>query len=65
MPSRDQLKEVLQSILDRLPPEATIRHLIVELENAEAIDAGLRDVEEGRVMSFDEFRKRSELCLSK
>ena len=65
MTSRDQLKETLQSILDRLPTEATIRHLIAELENAESIEAGLRDVEEGRVMSFDEFKKRSELCLSK
>lgn len=65
MTSREQLMETVHSILDRLPAEATVRHLIEELEDAESIEAGLRDVEDGRVMSFDEFKKRSELCLSK
>lgn len=65
MTSREELLETIQCVLKRLPESATLREFIDELEVMEEIEVGLRDVEAGRVMSLEEFKRRTEICVSK
>jgi hypothetical protein len=65
MTGREELLETIQCVLKRLPESATLREFIEELEVMEEIEVGLRDVEAGRVMSLEEFKRRTEICVSK
>ena len=65
MTTKESILETAQLVLKRLPEDATMRDFIDELEVMEEIEEGLQDVREGRVMSFDEFKQRMELCHSK
>lgn len=65
MTGKEFLAETAQIVLKRLPDDASLRDFINELEVMEDVEEGLRDVEEGRVISFDEFKQRTEICLSK
>lgn len=65
MTAKESLLETAQLVLKRLPDDATLREFINELEVMEAVEEGLSDVREGRVVSLDEFKQRTEPCLSK
>ena len=65
MTAKESLLETAQIVLKNLPDDATLRDFIDELEEMEAIEEGLQDEREGRVISLDEFKQRTELCLLK
>jgi predicted transcriptional regulator len=65
MSAKEELLDTAQLVLKRLPDNATLRDFIDELEVTEEVEAGLRDVEAGRVMSFEEFKRRTAICVSK
>jgi hypothetical protein len=63
--SKESLRETVDLVLRRLPEQAKIRDLIDELEAKAAVEEGLRDVEENRLLTLEEFKKQTESCLSK
>ena len=65
MTVREELLETVQLILRRLPDDATLRDFIKELEEMDAVEEGLRDVEAGRFMTLEEFKKRTLPCLTR
>ncbi len=65
MNTKDELAETVQLALQRLPDDATLRDLIDELEVLEDLEAVEREVSAGKVLTLEEFKKRTEPCLSK
>ena len=65
MTTKESLLELAEVVLKRLPDDATLREFIDELEVMEAVEEGLADARAGRVISLDELKRRTELCLSK
>jgi predicted transcriptional regulator len=65
MTAKETLQDMARQVFERLPDDATMDDLIDGLETEQAIERGLRDVREGRVVTLEEFRKRTEICLSK
>lgn len=61
----DSLREMADFVLSRLPADATLREFIDELEEMEAVEEGYRAMDEGNVMSFEEFLESTRPCLSK
>lgn len=55
------VKEEAQKVIDKLPEEATWDDLMYTLYVKQKIAAGLKDVEEGRVVSHEEVKKRFNL----
>lgn len=55
--SQANLKDEARRIIDRLPDEATWDDLMYEIYVRQAVEAGLRDVEAGRVTDSDAVRK--------
>ena len=51
-------KEEVQRILDLLPDDATLEDIQYRIYVHQAIAAGLRDVEQGRVVSQEEVERR-------
>jgi predicted transcriptional regulator len=51
-------KEAAKDILDRLPDKATWDDILYELHVRQKIDAGLKDVEEGRTTEHDLVKSR-------
>lgn len=51
-------KEEVQRILDLLPDDATLEDIQYRIYVHQAIAAGLRDVEHGRVVSQEEVERR-------
>ena len=51
-------KEEVQRILDSLPDDATLEDVQYRIYVRQAIAAGLRDVDEGRVVSQEEVERR-------
>jgi predicted transcriptional regulator len=51
-------KEEVQRILDLLPDDATLEDIQYRIYVRQAIAAGLRDVEHGRVVSQEEVERR-------
>lgn len=51
-------KEEVQRILDLLPDDATLEDIQYRIYVRQAIAAGLRDVEQGRVVSQEEVERR-------
>ena len=51
-------KEEVRRILDSLPDDATLEDVQYRIYVRQAIAAGLRDVDEGRVVSQEEVERR-------
>lgn len=51
-------KEEVRRILDSLPDDATLEDVQYRIYVRQAIVAGLRDVDEGRVISQEELERR-------
>ena len=51
-------KEEVRRILDSLPDDATLEDVQYRIYIRQAIVAGLRDVDEGRVISQEEVQRR-------
>ena len=51
-------KEEVRRILDSLPDDATLEDIQYRIYVRQAIAAGLRDVEQGRVVSQEEVERR-------
>ena len=54
----DTAKEEVRHILDSLPDDASLEDIQYRIYVRQAITAGLRDVEEGRVVSQEEVERR-------
>ncbi|MEE9312013.1 MAG: hypothetical protein V3V10_06310 [Planctomycetota bacterium] len=52
--------EIAHEVIDSLPPDATLGDIQKEIFIARVAELGLKDVEEGRVISNEEMRKRIE-----
>jgi hypothetical protein len=52
------VKEEAKKMIDNLPDEATWDDLIYEFYVRKKIEMGLKDIEEGRTISFEEAKKR-------
>jgi predicted transcriptional regulator len=52
------VKEEARKLIERLPDDATWEDLQYEIYVRQAVDAGLKDSEEGRTISHEEARKR-------
>jgi predicted transcriptional regulator len=57
------IKAEARRLVDQLPDDATWDDLMYQIYVRQTIDAGLKDFEEGRVVTTDEVRRR--LGLSK
>jgi len=51
-------KDEVRRILDALPDDATLEDIQYRIYVRQAIDAGLRDIAEGRTLSQDEVEQR-------
>ncbi len=51
-------KEEVRHILDSLPDDATLEDIQYRIYVRQAIDAGLRDITEGRTLSQEEVEQR-------
>jgi hypothetical protein len=51
------IKDEARRIVDQLPETATWEDLIYRIYVRQSIEAGLKDVEEGRVVSVEEVRR--------
>ncbi len=51
-------KQEAQRILDALPDDASLEQIQYHLYVVQKIEAGLRDVEEGRLLSQEEVERR-------
>jgi len=54
----ETVKEEVRRILDLLPDDATLEDVQYRIYVRQAIAAGLRDVDEGRVVSQEEVERR-------
>jgi predicted transcriptional regulator len=54
----ESLKPAAHDLVDRLPENASWEDLMYQIYVREAIDAGLRDAEAGRVVSQEEAAQR-------
>jgi len=54
----DTAKDEVRRILDLLPDDATLEDIQYRIYVRQAIDAGLRDVTEGRTLSQEEIERR-------
>ena len=57
------IKLEARRLVDQLPDDATWEDLMYEIYVRQAIEAGLKDSEEGRTIPIDELRKRIEATL--
>lgn len=58
MTDAESLKPAAHDLVDRLPENASWEDLMYQIYVREAIDAGLRDADAGRVVSQEEAAKR-------
>ena len=57
-PNMQTAKDEVRSILDALPDDATLEDIQYRIYVRQAIDAGLRDIAEGRTLSKEEVEQR-------
>lgn len=58
MADADSLKPAAHELVDRLPDNASWEDLMYQIYVREAIDAGLRDADAGRLVGHDEAVRR-------
>lgn len=63
-PAGPPLKLAAHDLIDRLPSDATWNDLVYAIYVRQSIEAGLKDVQEGRVLSTAEVRWRLSLPSS-
>ena len=51
-------KQIVQEILDRLPDDVSLEEIRYEVELRRKLEAGLRDLDEGRSTTHEEVRRR-------
>jgi predicted transcriptional regulator len=51
-------KELALQAIDRLPDSATLEDIMAELYFRQKVERGLKDLEEGRVISHEDARRR-------
>ncbi len=56
-----KLKEKVENLLNELPEDADWNDLMYKIYVRQSIEQGLKDVEEGRVISHEEIKKRFNL----
>lgn len=52
------VKEAARRLVDHLPDDATWDDLLYQVSVRQAVEAGLQDIREGRVVSSEEVRRR-------
>lgn len=52
------LKDEARRLVDHLPDDATWDDLLYQVYVRQAVEAGLKDIKEGRVVSSEEVRRR-------
>ena len=57
-PNMETAKDEVRRILDALPDDATLEDIQYRIYVRQAIDAGLRDIAEGRTLSQEEVEQR-------
>ncbi len=60
-PPKTDVKSQAREVLDSLPDHSSWDELMYRLYVRQKIDAGLKDVSEGRTISVDEVRNRFDL----
>ena len=58
VPDMETAKDEVRRILDALPDDATLEDIQYRIYVRQAIDAGLRDIAEGRTLSQEEVEQR-------
>lgn len=58
-------KQEAQRVLDALPEDATLEQIQYHLYVVQKVEAGLRDVEAGRILSQEEVERRIEKWLDR
>ena len=58
-------KEEVRKMLDRIPDEASFEDIQYHIYVREKMDRGLRDIQEGRVLSQEEIERRMAKWLGK
>lgn len=58
-------KAEVQAILDQLPDDASLEDIQYRIYVRQKVERGLRDAEEGRVVSHEEAKRRFEKWLLK
>lgn len=58
-------KQTVHEILDRLPDNASLEEIEYQIYVRRMIERGLRDVDEGRVVSSDEAERRMDEWIAK
>ena len=58
-------KQTVHEILDRLPDDATLEQIEYQIYVRRMIERGLKDVEEGRVVSNDDAERRMDEWIQK
>ena len=58
MPTSTTIKDEVRKLAEHLPEDATWEDVQYEIYVRQSIEAGLKDANEGRVVSSDEARKR-------
>jgi len=58
-------KQTVHEILDRLPDDATLEQIEYQIYVRRMVERGLKDVEEGRVVSSEEAERRMDEWIRK
>lgn len=58
-------KDLVLEIVQKMPDDVTLDQIIEQLQLEAALDKGLDDLEAGRVVTFEELKKRSEKWITK
>jgi len=58
------VKEEVREILDKLPDDASLEDVQYHIYVRQKVERGLKDVEEGRVLSTEEVERRMSRWLS-
>lgn len=51
-------KEILLEVAEKLPPEATLKDVIEELEFRQAVEEGLVELESGSISTLEEVKAK-------
>lgn len=65
MTSKEELTECVQLAIQRLPDDATLRDLIEELAFVEELEDIVREMDEGKFLTLEEFKRRTAHPFSK
>lgn len=58
-------KELVMDMLRRLPDDVTMEEIVYHVSFVASLEEGIRDLEEGRVLTHAEVKERLRQCLSR